>query len=94
MNICRKYRSANLILALANVIAVGTIDAPEVAQARQVKQSKQSGTEAQRRACTPDVWRLCGAYIPFEGPITACLMRNDRKGKLSRACHLVFLGKI
>jgi hypothetical protein len=94
MNICGKYRSANRIVALATLLAIGTIDAPEIAQARQVKQSKQSGTEAQRRACTPDVWRLCSAYIPFEGPITACLMRNDQKRKLSHACHLVFLGKI
>jgi hypothetical protein len=94
MTLCGKDRPVNRIAALAMLIAIGAVNTPEIAQAKPVTQTKQSGTPEQRRACTPDVWRLCGAYIPFEGAITACLMRNDQKRKLSRACHLVFRGKI
>jgi hypothetical protein len=39
-------------------------------------------------ACTPDVFRLCSAYIPSEGKIVACLIRN--KTKLSPACRKIF----
>jgi hypothetical protein len=34
------------------------------------------GTWEQQRACTPDVWRLCGAQIPDVDRIVACLRRN------------------
>lgn len=39
-------------------------------------------------ACTPDVFRLCSAYIPSEDKIVACLIRN--KTKLSPACRKIF----
>lgn len=32
----------------------------------------QQGTPAQRRACTPDVYRLCTGEIPNVRPVTAC----------------------
>jgi hypothetical protein len=50
-------------------------------------------TPEQKRACTPDVYRLC-AYrlcageIPNARAITACLRR--RKAGLSDACRAVF----
>ena len=46
------------------------------------------GTEQQRQACTPDVFRLCGAYMPDADRITACLRGNGPQ--LSRPCHDVF----
>jgi hypothetical protein len=46
------------------------------------------GTPSQRRACTPDVYRLCAGEIPNVRAITACLRRN--KGSLSDACRAAF----
>lgn len=46
------------------------------------------GTPEQRRACTPDVYRLCAGEIPSVPKITACLRRN--KANLSEACKAVF----
>jgi hypothetical protein len=45
-------------------------------------------TAEQRRACTPDVYRLCASEIPSVRGITACLRRN--KANLSDACKAVF----
>jgi hypothetical protein len=41
------------------------------------------GTLEQRRACSPDVYRLCAGEIANVGAITACLLRH--KGSLSSA---------
>jgi hypothetical protein len=46
------------------------------------------GTPEQRRACTPDVNRLCPGEIPNVRAITACLRRQ--KASLSAACGAVF----
>ena len=46
------------------------------------------GTDQQREACTPDAFRLCGAYIPDVDRITACLRGNGPR--LSRPCYDVF----
>jgi hypothetical protein len=46
------------------------------------------GTEQQRQACTSDVFRLCGAYIPDADRITACL--RDNGPRLSGPCYNVF----
>jgi hypothetical protein len=48
----------------------------------------QQGTPEQRRACTPDVYRLCAGEIPNVRAITACLRRN--RSSLSEACRTVF----
>ena len=45
-------------------------------------------TAEQRRACTPDAFRLCSAHIPNVEAITACMRAN--KSKLSPECKLVF----
>ncbi len=45
-------------------------------------------TAEQRRACTPDVYRLCAGEIPSVSGITACLRR--KKANLSDACRAVF----
>ncbi len=46
------------------------------------------GTPEQKRACTPDVYRLCAGEIPNVRAITACLRRQ--KANLSEACRAVF----
>lgn len=48
----------------------------------------QEGTLSQRHACTPDVFRLCKAFIPDHARITACLERHRRM--LSHDCRIVF----
>ena len=45
------------------------------------------GTQQQRAACTPDVFRLCGSFIPDAERITACLV--SRQQELSEACASV-----
>lgn len=48
----------------------------------------EQGTAEQRRACTPDVYRLCAGEIPNARAITTCLRRQ--KASLSPACAAVF----
>jgi hypothetical protein len=50
--------------------------------------SAEPGTPEQKRACTPDVYRLCPGEIPNVRAITACLRRQ--KASLSEACRAVF----
>ncbi len=45
------------------------------------------GTMQQQNACRPDVFRLCGSYIPNVGEIVACLKGNG--ARLSEPCHEV-----
>lgn len=45
-------------------------------------------TEAQRQACTPDAFRLCGSEIPDIGRVTACM--TAKKASLSAPCRAVF----
>jgi len=45
-------------------------------------------TPEQKKACTPDVYRLCAGEIPSVRAITACLRRQ--KASLSNACRAVF----
>jgi hypothetical protein len=46
------------------------------------------GTLEQRLACTPDVLRLCSAFIPNADEITTCL--RERNTELSDACRTAF----
>jgi hypothetical protein len=46
------------------------------------------GSEEQRMACTPDVFRLCGSEIPDTNRIVSCLRHNT--ALLSRPCRAVF----
>ncbi|WP_414644841.1 hypothetical protein [Bradyrhizobium sp.] len=46
------------------------------------------GTMEQQMACTPDVFRLCGAEIPDTTRIVACLRANTPA--LSVPCRAVF----
>jgi hypothetical protein len=46
------------------------------------------GTPQQREACTPDAFRLCGAYMPDPGGVEACLRASGPR--LSPPCFEVF----
>ncbi len=46
------------------------------------------GTLEQRLACTPDVLRLCSAFIPNADEITVCL--REKNAELSDACRTAF----
>jgi hypothetical protein len=67
----------NTLCALALVFSVGAAAAQEY-----------RGTEDQRMACTPDVFRLCWSEIPSVSQIVACLIRE--KPRLSEGCRAVF----
>ena len=43
------------------------------------------GTPEQQEACKPDVFRLCGNFIPDVDRIVACLKANEPN--LNPACH-------
>jgi hypothetical protein len=49
---------------------------------------KEVAMPEQRKACTPDVYRLCRGEIPNVPGITGCLRRL--KASLSDACWAVF----
>jgi hypothetical protein len=46
------------------------------------------GTESERAACTPDVFRLCSSEIPNVDRIIACM--KAKRASLSTPCKLVF----
>jgi hypothetical protein len=75
----------NSLCCLARLVAAGfallTIGAAANAQ-----NYDSISTPEQRRACTPDVYRLCAGEIPSVAKITACLRR--KKTSLSDACRL------
>jgi hypothetical protein len=74
--------SQRAFLSLA--VAIGGIAAfGPAASAQQYR-----GTMEQQMACTPDVWRLCGAQIPDVDRIVACLRSNVPQ--LSAGCRAVF----
>jgi hypothetical protein len=50
------------------------------------------GTLEQRLACTPDVLRLCSAFIPDADEITICL--REKNAELSDACRTAFEAKM
>src|SRR4051794_7113138 len=48
-------------------------------------QASAQGTPEQQEACKPDVFRLCGNFIPNVDAIVACLKTNEPN--LAPACH-------
>jgi hypothetical protein len=62
-------------VALGLVGAVGFAPAPASAQ----------GTPEQQQACTPDVMRLCSAFVPDIPKITVCMRHNWKS--VSPACR-------
>jgi hypothetical protein len=70
-----------MILAFALTAGSLVIDGAALAQ-------DDRGTMEQQMACTPDVFRLCGAQIPDADRIVACLRYNTPQ--LSEPCRAVF----
>jgi hypothetical protein len=54
--------------------------------------AQEPGTPAQKRACRPDVYRLCAGEIPDVRAITRCLQRN--MSRLNPDCRAVFEGTL
>jgi hypothetical protein len=54
--------------------------------------AQEPGTPAQKRACRPDVYRLCAGEIPNVRAITRCLQRN--MSRLNPDCRAVFEGTL
>ena len=79
----RKRRILGMV-ALVGVAAAVVGGTPAFAQ-------EHRGTMEQQIACTPDVFRLCGAAIPDENRIVACLQANTPQ--LSAPCRAVFDSK-
>src|SRR4051794_2888413 len=48
------------------------------------------GTPEERRACMPDVVRLCQDFVPDADKVNACLF--GKQSELSPACRTVMLG--
>ena len=75
----RKHKIVPLFLiALTCVIAIASVAAAD----------EYRGTFAERMACTPDVFRLCGSEIPDVNRIVACLKQNEQQ--LDGPCRAVF----
>jgi len=73
-----KASRANLAASAGFLLALSTSHSASAALA----------TPEQRRACTPDVYRLCAGEIPNVRAITNCLRRQ--KASLSEPCRAVF----
>jgi hypothetical protein len=71
------------LVVLSLVLPLGGMLISNAARAEPYK-----GTWEQQMACTPDVWRLCGAAIPDVDRIVACLRQNTPN--LSDGCRAVF----
>jgi hypothetical protein len=79
-----KFTTSAVMRRASPVLAFGLLAAMAVtAPAR-----AELATPEQKKACTPDVYRLCAGEIPNVRAITACLRRQ--KANLSEACRAVF----
>jgi hypothetical protein len=54
--------------------------------------AEEQGTEQERQVCTPDVFRLCTAFIPDPNRIAVCLQQNI--SNLDPACRVVMNGSV
>jgi hypothetical protein len=81
-----RARRASTLGLFLTLFAVGSARAQGTAQG--TAQGITQGSPEQRKACTPDVYRLCPGEIPNARAITACLRRQ--KASLSEACRAVF----
>jgi hypothetical protein len=77
-----------LIRVVVAIVVIGFIVVSCILFAMAPAHAQSRGTAAQRRACTPDVYRFCAGEIPSVAGITACLRRH--KARLSEACRAVF----
>lgn len=71
------------VVLFSGILAGGLAVAAHAALADEYR-----GTFAQRMACTPDVFKLCGSEIPDVSRIVACLRQNQTQ--LGAPCRAVF----
>jgi hypothetical protein len=76
-----------VVLFVANVATAGDAKTPPSTPAT-MQVATSSGSDAERSACTPDVFRLCGQFIPDVEGIVGCL--KLQRTNLSPACRAVF----
>jgi hypothetical protein len=81
--ICKAVAAAALAATITLLWAV-TAALPAAAE--------EQGTEQERKACTPDVFKLCTAFMPDPNRITVCLRQNI--SNLSPACRVVMNGSV
>lgn len=81
----RKQQGKTLIPYAARIVAAGFALAVLGAATATAQNYDSISTPDQRRACSPDVYRLCAGEIPSVAKITACLRR--KKASLSDACR-------
>ena len=74
------------------LILVLLVAGASVARAAPLQTANYQGSDAQRQACTPDVFRLCGQFIPDVPNIVACL--KAKKPNLSPGCRATFEGRL
>jgi hypothetical protein len=53
-------------------------------------QGSDAGSDAARRACTPDAMRLCSDFIPDVAKVTTCM--KEKLAQLSEPCRIVMKG--
>jgi hypothetical protein len=81
--ICKAAATATLAATVTFLWAV-TAGLPAAAE--------EQGMEQARQVCTPDVFKLCTAFIPDPNRITVCLQQNI--SNLSPACRVVMNGSV
>ena len=79
------------VLRAAPIIAF-LLTAQSLAPLTNAAAAQEPGTAAQKRACRPDVYRLCAAEIPNVRDITRCLQR--KMSQLTPDCRAVFEGTL
>ena len=74
-------RRVGLLLLASSAAILGLFGAAALAPAPALAE-----VSAQvQQACTPDVFRLCNAFVPDVAKITACMNRN--RSQVSAACR-------
>jgi hypothetical protein len=81
-------KAPRVALTAAVVLIIGMVMLP----AASAQEPAGPGTPAQKRACRPDVYRLCAGEIPNVRAITTCLKR--KMASLSPDCRAVFAGEL
>jgi hypothetical protein len=81
-------RAHKILLSRRILLSVGIPIVLGIAVQTPAFSEEYRGTLEQQMACTPDVFRLCGAAIPDVNRIVACLRQNTPQ--LSGSCRAVF----
>jgi hypothetical protein len=76
------------VIVLTTAVAGARDDATPNTSDAPIHIATESSSDAQRSACTPDVFRLCRQFIPDIDGIVACL--KLQRSNLSPACRAVF----